>query len=236
MSQTKLTFKRYEKKYLLTAEKYAMLRSRLDRHIQPDEYFKSTVCSVYYDTADYALIRNSIDAPIYKEKLRLRSYNVPQADDTVFVELKEKFKGLVYKRRISLSASDAVDYVAGRISVPEDTQVSREIDWFLRMNEVFPRVFLASDREAYTAIDDNELRITFDLDIRWRDHDLDLTLGDHGKCLTEPGQVLMEIKMPESCPMWLAKMLSECEIFPTGFSKYGACYKTNLYNGVFANV
>lgn len=236
MSQTKLTFKRYEKKYLLTAEKYAMLRSCLDSHIQPDEYFRSTVCSVYYDTADFSLIRNSIDAPIYKEKLRVRSYNVPSANDTVFVELKEKFKGLVYKRRIAMNACDAVDYIAGRISAPEDTQVSREIDWFLKMNAVSPKVFLAADREAYVAVDDKELRITFDMNIRWRDHDLDLTLGDYGDCVTEAGQILMEIKMPESCPMWLAGMLSECEIFLTGFSKYGECYKANLYNGVLAHV
>ena len=196
MSRTKLTFKRYEKKYLLSADKYDGLRSRLDSRIRPDEYFKSTVCSVYYDTADYSLIRNSIDSPIYKEKLRLRSYNVPKADDTVFVELKEKFKGLVYKRRIAMSAADAYDYAAGRISAPEDTQVSREIDWFLKMNAVSPKVFLASDREAYVGVEDSELRITFDMGIRWRDYDLDLTLGDYGKSVTEPGQVLMEIKMP----------------------------------------
>ena len=236
MSQTKLTFKRYEKKYLLSADKYDILRSRLDSRIRPDEYFKSTVCSVYYDTADYLLIRNSIDSPIYKEKLRLRSYNVPKADDTVFVELKEKFKGLVYKRRIAMSAADASDYAAGRIKSPEDTQVSREIDWFLKMNAVSPKVFLAADREAYVGVEDSELRITFDMGIRWRDYDLDLTLGDYGKSVTESGQVLLEIKMPESCPMWLARLLSECEVFPTGFSKYGTCYKENLYNGVLANV
>ena len=236
MSRTKLTFKRYEKKYLLNAEKYAKLRQRLDGYIQPDEYFKSTVCSIYYDTADYALIRNSIDAPLYKEKLRLRSYNVPKENDVVFVELKEKFKELVYKRRIAMGAADALDYLAGRIGAPEDTQVSREIDWFLKMNSVSPKVFLAADREAYAGVENNELRITFDRNIRWRDHDFDLTLGDFGKPVTKPGQVLMEIKMPESCPMWLARMLSECEIFPTGFSKYGECYKENLCNGVLANV
>lgn len=236
MKQTRLTFKRYEQKYLLSAEQYTSFRQQLDEYIQPDEYFRSTVCSVYYDTDDFSLIRNSIDAPVYKEKLRLRSYNVPTADSTVFIELKEKFKGLVYKRRIAMTVSEAADYLAGRAAIKDDSQPGREIDWFLRSNRVSPKVFLASDREAYVGRENSELRITFDRNIRWRDYDLDLTAGSHGEEVTQSGQVLMEIKMPESSPMWLAQMLSENRIFPTGFSKYGTCYKTNLFDGVNSNV
>ena len=232
MKQTILTFKRYEQKYLLSAEQYASFKKRLDEYIQPDEYFKSTVCSIYYDTEDFRFIRSSIDGPVYKEKLRLRSYNVPTADSTVFVELKEKFNGLVYKRRIAMTVDEAVDYLSGRTALKDDSQPGREIDWFLKTNSVSPKVFLASDREAYVGIENNELRITFDRDIRWRGDDLDLTHGSRGKNVTESGQVLMEIKMPESSPMWLARMLSEEKIFPTGFSKYGECYKGNLFDGV----
>ena len=90
MGETRLSFKRYEKKYLLSAEQYARLMEKLREHIEPDEYFQSTVCSLYYDTADCTLIRHSIEAPVYKEKLRLRSYGVPTAEDPVFVELKKK--------------------------------------------------------------------------------------------------------------------------------------------------
>lgn len=228
----RLTFKRYEKKYLLSPEKYAALRAALDGLIEPDEFFASTVCSVYYDTENYSLIRNSIDAPIYKEKLRLRSYNVPGPEDTVFVELKEKFKGLVYKRRIAMGELAAEEYLAGLREPPDRLQVTREIDWFLRCNRVRPRVFIASDREAWKAKSDGELRITFDRDIRWRETELSLRLGSHGESILPPGHVLMEVKMPGSCPVWLARMLSEQEIFPTGFSKYGTCYKNKLYNGV----
>lgn len=236
MKQTRLTFKRYEQKYLLSAEQYASFKQRLDEYIQPDEYFKSTVCSVYYDTADFDFIRSSIDSPLYKEKLRLRSYNIPTADSTVFVELKEKFQGLVYKRRIAMTEREAADYLSGKSALKDNSQPGREIDWFLRTNSVSPKVFLASDREAYVGIKDNELRITFDRDIRWRGYDLDLTLGSYGENVTESGQVLMEIKMPESSPMWLARMLSEEKVFPTGFSKYGECYKENLFYGVTSNV
>lgn len=236
MKDTQFTFKRYEKKYLLTPEQYERIRARLDEYIEPDDFFSSTVCSLYYDTADFELIRRSIDTPVYKEKLRVRAYNVPAPDGMVFVELKKKFKGVVYKRRVMMSADTAACYLAGDMPAPDNSQLLREIDWFLRMNDVRPRVFIACDREAYRAKDDEELRITFDRSIRWRDTGLDLTLGDYGEELLRAGEVLMEIKIPEAAPLWLAHMLSEDGLFPRGFSKYGTCYKVNLIKGVMLNV
>ena len=228
MDQTKLTFKRYEKKYLLSAEQFDRLWPQLEAYIEPDEYFKSTVCSLYYDSEDYSLIRRSIDAPVYKEKLRLRSYNVPGPDGTVFVELKKKYKGVVYKRRVAMTAGEAAAYLSGEAPAPEVNQTIRELDWFMQMNDPKPKVFIACDREAYRAIEDQELRITFDRDIRWRNTDLELTAGSHGELLTEPGQVLMEVKIPGAAPLWLARMLSEAELFPRNFSKYGTCYRENM--------
>lgn len=228
MGKTKVTFKRYEKKYLLSADKYRLLRQRLDEYIEPDEYFQSTVCSVYYDSEDYRLIRRSIEKPVYKEKLRLRSYNVPRPDDPVFVELKKKYLGVVYKRRVQMSARQAAAYLSGREAPPEDSQMIREINWFLRVNRLAPKVFIACDRTAYRAKDDPELRITFDENIRWRDTELELTAGSHGKPLVPEGQVLLELKIPGAAPLWLARILSEQELFPCSFSKYGTCYKENI--------
>ena len=232
MGDTKLTFKRYEKKYLLSHSVYLTLRAALDDYIEPDQYFRSTVCSIYYDTEDYALIRHSIEGPVYKEKLRLRSYNVPTADGTVFIELKKKYKGIVYKRRIACTAREATAYLSGE-GAPADSQVRREIDWFLKQNPVTPRAFIACDRSAYVSKENPELRITFDENLRWRDHDLDITAGDFGEALTAPGDVLMEIKIPGAAPVWLSRLLSELGIFPTSFSKYGNCYKNDLLQKYF---
>lgn len=236
MTDAQLTFKRYEKKYMIEPEQYERFRLALDQYIKPDRFFSSTVCSIYYDTDDYSLIRNSIEKPIYKEKLRLRSYNVPQSSDDVFVELKGKFKGLVYKRRVMMRADEAMDYLSGQRAAPFDGQVVREVDWFLKTNPVSPKVFIACDREAYVARDDGELRITFDRNIRWRDTELQLSAGSHGQDILPPGYVLMELKIPGAAPMWLARMLSEHKLFPAGFSKYGTCYRENLINGVIFNV
>ena len=236
MEETKLTFKRYEKKYLLSAARYEQLWERLQEHLVPDRFFQSTVCSLYYDSADFSLIRHSLDAPVYKEKLRLRSYKVPGPDDPVFVELKKKFRGVVYKRRVEMSAAEAEAYLAGRSRPDRDDQILREIDYFLQLHPVMPRAFIACERTAWVDREEPELRVTFDRDLRWRDTDLSLTAGSRGEPLLEEGEVLMEIKIPEAAPLWLAHLLSELEVFPVGFSKYGTCYRQHLLEKYFNGV
>lgn len=236
MKDTKLSFKRYEKKYLLSGEKYSALWKELEPRLEPDAFFQSTVCSLYYDWDDFRLIRNSVEKPVYKEKLRLRSYNVPGPDDMVFVELKKKYEGIVYKRRVQLPACQAEEYLAGRFTPPEGGQIQHEIDWFLKTNPVSPKVLIACDRRAYVAREDSQLRLTFDSSIRWRETQLSLCAGDHGQELLEPGQVLMEIKLPEAAPLWLAELLSRLDIYPRGFSKYGRCYELNLIEKYFDGV
>ena len=236
MNNTRLTFKRNEKKYLLSPERYEALWAELSPRLVPDEYFSSTVCSVYYDSDDYELIRRSIEAPVYKEKLRVRSYGVPAPDGTVFVELKKKFKGTVYKRRVQTTAERAEAWLSGHSPAPENSQVCREIDWFLHMHSPSPKIFIACDREAYVADDAPELRFTFDRSIRRRENELSLCDGTHGAPLLDAGQVLMEIKIPDAAPLWLADTLSRLEVFPTGFSKYGSCYKSGLVQKYFDGV
>lgn len=236
MTDTKFSFQRYEKKYLLSREKYQALWQELAPLAEPDCFFRSTVCSVYYDWEDFRLIRHSLDRPAYKEKLRLRSYNVPGPADLVFVELKKKYEGVVYKRRVAMPAGGAEAWLVGAAPAPDQSQISREIDWFLRSNLVRPQVLIACDRQAYTARENGELRFTFDSSIRWRDTDLSLTAGDWGRELLSDGQVLMEIKLPGAAPLWLAHMLSRLEVFPRGFSKYGQCYQRELLEKNFYGV
>ena len=236
MGDTKLVFKRYEKKYLLSRGQYETLFRELQDHIVPDAYHRSTVCSIYYDTDDYELIRRSIEAPVYKEKLRLRSYGVPDDDGTVFIELKKKYKGMVYKRRVPMGAKAAMAYLAGKADPPESSQMTREIDWFLHENDVKPKAFIACDRDAWVDRENAELRITFDENLRWRTDRLDLTLGADGESLTGPGAVLMEIKIPGTAPLWLARLLSDQRVFPTSFSKYGTCYKNHILSEYFNGV
>ena len=235
MSELQSCFQRYEKKYLLTPAQYDAVKRGMAPFMKPDAHPIYTICNIYYDTANFDLIRTSLEKPVYKEKLRLRSYGVPGSRDPAFVEIKKKFDGVVYKRRVTLQALDASRWLSGK-RPGDGSQISREIDWFLQFYRPEPKVFLAYDREAYAAAEVGELRITFDTDIRVRSNDLDLRTGDHAVPLLNGDQILMEIKIPGAAPLWLARLLSDNSIFPTSISKYGTYYKEFVLGGRSAEV
>lgn len=224
MGEIQTCFRRVEKKYLLTYAQYAAMKKGMASYVRPDAYSHYTLCNIYYDTPDYRLIQYSLEKPIYKEKLRVRSYGVPSWNDQVFVELKKKFDGVVYKRRVILGASDAESWLTGHKPATA-SQISREIQWFLHAYPVVPKVFIGYDREAYAGMENSELRITFDTNLRGRDWDLDLQCGDYGERILPAHQILMELKIPDSAPLWLSRLLSENGIFSSSFSKYGTYYK-----------
>lgn len=236
MKKIQYVFQRYEKKYLLNKKQYERLCEMIKPYMQEDTYGKHTICNLYYDTDQFDLIRASIDKPPYKEKLRLRSYGVPKMEDTVFLELKKKVQGIVYKRRISMSCQKALSFINSSQEIKNKDQIMKEIDYFLQYYPIKEKVYIAYDRIAYFWKFQADFRITFDFHIRWRTHQLGLDYGDYGQYLLDEDQVLMEIKMPTAMPLWLSKALTELQIYPTSFSKYGMCYKHNLYKQVLKDI
>ena len=224
-------FKRYEKKYMLTPEQYRKFREAMQTEMEPDQYGSYSISNLYYDTDNFQLIRTSLEKPVYKEKLRVRSYGVPSDHDKVFVELKKKYNGVVYKRRVVLDAAKAAAYIDGGQRPHEESQISREIDFFMASYHPRARVFIAYDREAWAGRNNPDLRITFDTNLRARTVNLDLRAGDQGAPILPPDKILMEVKIPGAAPVWLAKLFSELHIVPTSFSKYGTWYKQTVLGG-----
>lgn len=223
-----LTFERSEKKYLLTDEQYRALREVLDGYMEADAYGEYTVCNLYFDTEHNDLIRRSIEKPRYKEKMRLRSYGVVGDDDKVFLEIKKKYKGVVFKRRIVLPYGEAKAYVYEGVVPSKTGQIFREIDYFIHFYQCKPKVFLSYDRLALSGTgEDKGLRITFDRNIRSRTERLDLAIPPDGEALLEEGLWLMEVKAPGSMPLWLTDAFTRLKIYPTSFSKYGRVYAKN---------
>ncbi len=226
-----LTFQRTEKKYLLTDAQYRALRPILDEHMKPDKYEEYTVCNLYFDTEHNDLIRRSIEKPEYKEKLRLRSYGAVSDEDKVFLEIKKKFKGVVYKRRIKAPYGEIKAYLQNGTPPPSDCgQIFREIDYFIKFYDCKPKLFLAYDRTALSgAGEEKGLRVTFDCNIRSRTDCLDLSAAPDGESLLEEEDIrLMEIKAPGAMPLWLTQALTALKIYPTSFSKYGRIYTKNF--------
>ena len=223
------TFKRYEMKYLINHNQKRSLLQTMARYMEGDAYGRSTICNIYYDTPDYLLIRRSLEKPIYKEKLRVRSYGIAKADSVVFMELKKKYKDVVYKRRVSVTEKEAMNYLNLGIPLAKQNQITNELQYVCAFyKKLQPTVFLSYEREAFYGKEDKELRITFDENILWREEDLSLCTGVYGTPLLQEDMVLMEIKIAGAMPLWLAQLLSENHIYKTTFSKYGTAYKEML--------
>lgn len=225
-------FKRYEKKYLIDEKQYRDLIALIYCKLEYDRYKKYKICNIYFDTPQFDLIRESIEKPIYKEKLRLRSYGTPDLEDFVFLEIKKKFDGIVYKRRISLPYRQAVDYCINGNLPEQRNQITNEIDWLLSKYQLYPMLYLSYDRLAMRGIEEPELRITFDSNIIWRVNQLDMSKGDFGNVKMPSGQYIMEIKTGGSMPLWLSRALNELAIYPKSFSKYGTIYKEDLFENL----
>lgn len=226
MPQT--VFERFEKKYLLSASQYKAFIQKIGDHLQPDIYGPSTVCNLYADTPNWLLIRRSVEKPPYKEKLRLRSYGIPNKDTPCFLELKKKSGGVVYKRRITLPYAAALAAINGQ-PLSGSSQIEREISYFIQsLDGLKAAAAICYDREAFTDKKEPGLRYTFDRNLTARQEKLDLTEGSYGFNLLKPGQVLLELKAPQNLPVWLCQILGELKIYPTGFSKYGTFYQKNI--------
>ena len=224
-------FKRLEVKYLLSEEQYNRLRVKLRGHMQDDEYGLSQISSIYYDTDNYDVIRTSLEKPSYKEKLRLRVYGEVTKDSKAFLELKKKYDGVVYKRRITLPLKEALDYLNKGIYPSKDSQILKEIDYFIRYYRPARKTYIAYDRIAMYGLEDKELRITFDKDIRAAfDTDL-MEPPKELKTVVGNGNRLMEIKVQGAMPLWLTEALSELKIYPVSFSKYGMACRNYLDYG-----
>lgn len=233
------TFKRYEIKFLLTAEQYRLIKEALRQYMVLDDFCKNKrsymIYNLYFDTENDDVIRRSLEKPYYKEKLRLRSYALSTYDeDMVFLELKKKIGGVVAKRRVRLPLAQAIRFVENGI-FPEmdqykDHQVLEEISDFLSRYPVKAKVFISYERTAYFAKDNLKLRVSFDQKILARRDHVDFSSGDYNIDLLSDGQILMEIKCDGSIPLWLAHILSEMKLYKTNFSKYGMEYKCFLKN------
>jgi len=230
MAGFKDVFQRIEVKYLLDDMQYTELRKRLEGMAEVDSYGKTSILNIYFDTPDYKLIERSLEKPVYKEKLRLRTYGVADDDTNAFIEIKKKYKGVVYKRRISMPYKKAMEYLVDGKRPEQRSQISDEIDYFLKYYKgIRPAMAISYDRIAMAGTKDPDLRITFDTNIRWRTDKLSLKEGNVGKDILLPGQHLMELKIAGAMSIELAKILDELNIRKTSFSKYGKGYVDYMY-------
>lgn len=228
-------FNRIEKKYLITKDDKKKLLHAITENMKKDGYFKSEVLNLYFDTDNYDLIIQSIDQPIFKHKLRARSYG---GYDRVFLEIKTKLRGKDmnpgFKRRVMITHQDFDELVAHKTTMVElasrsvetknDIQIAKEIDHLIQHFDLRPRILVMYNRESYQGED--SLRITFDEKLKYRNKNLSLVKGKRDKIyFKDKNNIIMEVKANGVLPLWLVKLLSENRIYPQRFSKVGKIYE-----------
>lgn len=221
-----MTFKRYELKYMMNRQQKEDILRSMEAHMKLDQYGRTTIRNIYFDTDTYRLIRQSLEKPAYKEKLRVRSYHRAAGDDPVFVELKKKYKHVVYKRRLVCPEEEVMGCFCNGIPLPDHSQIGNEIRYFWEYYKTLrPVIFLSYEREAYYALDGSDFRVTFDENILYRENDLSLGSEVYGTPILKEGQTLMEIKTSGGIPLWMSETLTKNHLYKTSFSKYGTAYQ-----------
>lgn len=234
------TFARKEIKFLLNEQQYWSILPLLAEYMNPDKFCldgkEYGIYNIYYDTPDDFLIRESLSKPYYKEKIRLRSYLSPaQPDDTVFLEIKKKIGGIVNKRRVTMTLAQAEMYMQNSIRPDFDgkyiqDQVMDEIDAFRFRYDIQPKQYISYQRAAYFGKHDPDFRLTFDRALTGRRSDISLKQQSYGDLLIPENYRLMEVKIADSMPIWLAEELARLQIYKTSFSKYGRAYEMYIQN------
>lgn len=223
-----VVMKRFESKYILTPEKEKYFRERMSRYMYPDSFGLTSIASLYYDTPDYRLITRSLEKPLFKEKIRLRSYGLADSESPVFLELKRKAYGIVYKRRVRTTVPLARKFFEREGDICGGGQINHELTYFRDFyRDLAPACLIICDREAFFR-PDSDLRLTIDANPRYRIDGLDLRISMDGEPLLPEGYSILEIKVQDAVPLWLSGILSEGEIYETGFSKYGEAYRRQV--------
>jgi len=231
MSDIINVMKRYELKYILDKRQVDYLIDKLNGHMIVDKYGKTSIQSLYYDTPNSRLIRESLDKPDFKEKIRLRSYGLNKPGKPVYLELKRKANGIVYKRRIE-SNVDKVDEFFNKENEFDDGQISKEIAYFRDFyDNLIPACLIIYDRVAYYE-PDGDLRLTIDYNPRYRVDDLNLSTSTDGISLLADGSAILEVKVQKAIPLWLSKILTDGKIYISSFSKYGEAYRREMIKNV----
>jgi len=220
----KKIFKRVEQKYLLTEEQYLSLQDLIDRYFLPDNYYFNKIYNLYFDNDNYDNIINSIEKPKYKAKIRLRSYGEATQDEYLFLEMKQKYKGTVYKRRINLTLKEFNEYMNDGTFPKKKKQIMKEIDYHIKYHKLHPAIFVAYDRYSYYSKEDDNFRITFDYNLRGRTNNLKLQDTKENKMYFDQNMYIMEVKCLYALPLWFIRELSKLKIYPSSFSKVGNIY------------
>ncbi len=222
-------FKRKEQKYLITLDQYSLLLEQIMPYMRSDKFGvdgRYIVSSLYFDSDDHNIYFETKNKLTFRQKLRLRTYNETGIDETAFFEVKQKHNNVVNKRRMLLPLEEAYHYLEKgdkkhlKDFHTSNLQVLREIDHFRTLYKLKPEMVVSYERHALHGIDNPDLRITFDFNLRCRNDDLLLEHGSDGEQFIDNNLIVLEVKVNDSVPLWLTRILQALQCEQRSASKY----------------
>ena len=232
---------RHEIKYVVDLHKVDDFFRDIEPFCRFDEHADQThsyeIASVYYDTKDLRFFWDREESVGYRRKIRLRSYNKNNESIALFIEIKEKHKQLVAKKRINMRDRHILDLGIPHNELPlsmvienlEDTEAAREMAYLHDRLDLFPVVNVRYIRKAYIPVTEHDMRITLDTRITAGGHSLPVYDKDSEKFILAPDQGVLEIKTNSSIPLWLYSVMKRYDFIHHRFSKY--CLGVNAVYG-----
>ncbi len=230
-------FTRREQKYLITRTQYEMLVELMMPYMRYDKFGvngRYTVTSLYFENRSHQIYFETKNKLEFRQKLRLRIYDDTDINGTAFFEIKQKHNRVVNKRRTALPLKEAYRYIyywPDRLESyrPSNLQIMKEIHHFRTFYGLEPEMVISYDRHAFHCLDDPDLRVTFDFNLRCRSDDLQIEHGPHGAHFIAPDLVILEVKVTHSVPLWLTRFLQILNCEQRGASKF--CTSLELLKG-----
>ncbi|HWR20099.1 MAG TPA: polyphosphate polymerase domain-containing protein [Clostridia bacterium] len=224
---------RHELKYYLNQGDYELMSKRLRLTMEQDRFAKLRegeyfIRSLYFDDINDSAFRQKLAGDNYRDKYRLRIYNL--RDDVIKLERKHKEQNYILKESINLNRTEAESIIAGDYNV----LLNREEPFARRMYRTFktapykPCVLVDYMREAYTfSVED--VRITFDKNVRTGYRSIDLF---NPNVITYPAisdyDMVLEVKFNRYLPTYVRSLLQTGAHARSAISKYCLCRKYEL--------
>ena len=223
---------RHELKYAISLEEADGFFEALSPYCEYDPHSGDTrsyeIASTYYDTKDLRFYADREESIGYRRKIRLRSYVQGQKSTALFLEIKEKHKQFVAKKRLYLKDRSILDngMPHHRIPLPliveqlEDSAEAREFAYLSKRLNLVPVVMIRYIRKAMIPTFDHDMRITLDTKITAGGeyfHSFDPNIE---KNLIAPGSGVLEVKTNQGIPLWLFSIMKRFQLVQTRYSKY----------------
>ena len=229
---------RHELKYRLTESRAQAVAQFVKQYLPLDRYCKLRrggdypIVSLYLDSENLHLCKESIDGRQNRFKLRIRSYT-DEPDYPCFFEIKRRINTVIMKSRARLMHSDIEHVLAGLPIGPRnynvDMKTLNQLQLYMASIQAGPTVLIRYLRQAFEGDLDNRVRVTFDRELCYKVTDKPkVTLGGSGwqrNPATKNGGVILEIKFTGNYPLWLSRMAKYFDLKARSMSKYATSIK-----------